>query len=399
MAPTCSRAALQLLTTVLLASTIANAVALPHQVLDPRTPVIQGDQIPAEVSAALRAGVDDDPDNVFQDVEDAFRSRTALQLMRDFFARIFGWDDDNEDSPTEPSVSITPTPSETIITPPGPPMSIGTDIMPGASPDATTTSSAVADFSILPAGPMNTAINVTLPDPVFSLPPFTNSSTAPLPTAIPITGEFSAIPFPGPGTGLPPNSTATVDLQLTSVILLTATIRPSPIGTGTGMWNATASFTEVPLFPNTTATFVVIPTGTGILGTGTGSPIAFTEVPIFPNVTSGFPAFLPGEGTAVGTGAPVSFTEIPIYSNTSTVIPAATLLGTGAAGTGVVGTEAIVTGTGSSAPAVFTEIPFFPNVTTVFSTTTTTLLGTGVPSLLPSSNGTALNDTPPAFPG
>ncbi|KAF2846926.1 hypothetical protein T440DRAFT_404657 [Plenodomus tracheiphilus IPT5] len=376
MAPTCSRAALQLLTTVLLVSTIANAVAVPHQVLDPRTPAVQVDQLPAEVSAALRTAVGDDPDNVFQEVEDAFRSRTGLEVIRDFFARLFGWDEVSEDSTDEP----TPSASETI-TPPGPP------VTSDGSPDATATPSPSADISILPEGPMTTAINVTLPDPVFSLPPFLNSSLDPLPTAVPITDEFSAIPFPG--TGLPSNSTATVSLQLTSLILVTATIR-QPLGTGTGLSNATASFTEIPLFPNSTATFVVVPTG--ILGTGTGSPVAFTEIPLYPNVTSTLPTHILGTGTAAGTGAPVSFTEIPTYTNTTTVTTTITPLGTGVVGTGAVGT-----GTGS--PVVFTEIPIFPNVTTLFSTTTTTLVGTGLPSLLPSSNGTALNDTPSAFPG
>ncbi|KAH9863629.1 hypothetical protein J1614_009561 [Plenodomus biglobosus] len=384
MAPIYSRAAAQLLTTILLVSTIANAVALPHQVLDSRTPVVQDGQLPAEVSAALRSGVGEDADNVFQDVEDAFRSRTGLEVIRDFFARIFGWHDDDDESPSEPSVSITPTPSETFVTPSERTEIDGTS---DASPEATTTPSPSADFSILPFGPMTTAINVTLPDPVFSLPPFLNSSMGPLPTAVPITGEFSAIPFPGAGTSLPSNGTATVSLHMTGVILVTATLSPPPMGTGTGLSNATAAFTEIPLFPNTTVTYIV---GGGILATGTGSPVSFTELPLYPNATSSLPTYLPGTGTAVGTGAAASFTELPTYPNTTTVMTTIAPLGTGAVGTG--------TGTGS--PVIFTEIPLFPNVTTLFSTTTTTLVGTGLPELLPSSNGTAaFNDTPSAFPG
>ncbi|KAI8933851.1 hypothetical protein NX059_009550 [Plenodomus lindquistii] len=394
MAPTCSRVAFQLFTTVLLVSTIANAVALPHQVLDPRTPIAQGDQLPAEVSAALRVGVGEDPNNVFQDVEDAFKSRTGLEVIRDFFARIFGWDEPSNASSTEPAVSATPTPSETTFTPPGPPATTEVGVTSRTTPEASITESPSGGFSILPVGSMSTAINVTFPDPVFSLPPFLNSSMGPLPTAVPITGEFSAIPFPGAGTGMPSNSTATMSLQLTSVILVTATITPSAVGTGTGLSNVTAAFTDIPLFPNTTSIYVVVPTGTGVLGTGTGSPVAFTELPLYPNATSGLPVFLPVSGTAAGTIAPVSFTEIPFYTNTTTVTTTVTPSGTGLIGTGAVGT---VTGTGS--PIMFTEIPIFPNVTTLFSTTTTTLVGTGLPSLLPSSNGTALNDTPSAFPG
>jgi hypothetical protein len=363
---TCSRASLRLLTSVLLAASIANAVALPHQVLDPRTANALSNELPttSDVVAAFDAVTSpgSDPDNVFEDAEQSFRNRTGLQVLKDFFARLFGWDDDSTgdaDATVTVTVSVAPTPfsntsstaSEPMVTPPGPNPSSTLD----ASSETTPAPSSTPEMSILPVGSLTTAINATLPDPAFStlLPPYPLNSTlvvvGPTATAVPITGMFSTNPI---ATGAPYspgnetfNGTSTVTEELTSVILVTATLVPS-VGTGLPVSSGGAPPGTI---LNVTLPVTILPTGTG---------------------------------SSVSTGiSDATSTEIPPYGNTTMGAP-----------TGIVGT-------GTAAP-IDTSLPLYPNVTTSTSTTTTTIAATDLPTILPTLNETTpTNDTLLEFPG
>jgi hypothetical protein len=403
---TCSRAPLRLLTSVLLAASVANAVALPHQVLDPRAANALSNELPttSDVVAAFDAvtSPESDPDNVFEDVEQSFRNRTGLQVLKDFFARLFGWDDDSTgdaDATVTVTVSVAPTPfsntsstaSEPMVTSPGPNPSSTLD----ASSETTPAPSSTPEMSILPVGSLTTAINVTLPDPAFStlLPPYPLNSTLvvvdPTATAVPITGMFSTDPIATGAPYSPGNET--------SVILVTATLVPS-VGTGLPVSSGGA-----PLWSNSSSVPTpIMSTGAPLEETGYSSPPAITASPLYPNATlvvpivvnaTGSPGttlnvtlpvtILPtGTRSPVGTGiSDATSTEIPPYGNTTMGAP-----------TGIVGT-------GTAAP-IDTSLPLYSNVTTSTSTTTTTIAATDLPTILPTLNETTpTNDTLLEFPG
>ncbi|KAF1851335.1 uncharacterized protein K460DRAFT_329265 [Cucurbitaria berberidis CBS 394.84] len=416
MAPTCSRAGLRLLTSVLVASSIANAAALPHQVLDPRTPLAQDETAPSPPAESSITPAGDDPENVFEELADILNSHTGYQFLRDLIERLFGLrsEEEDPDSTTTTTVYVTPTPVEATI-----------------SATITPTTSTDDVMSILPMYPLTTAINVTLPDPAFStvslgepsssisevLPPFPFNSTSfgPTPTAVSITDSFTAIL---PGTVLDSSSSnattpiSTTRIQLTSVLIVTATVVPSPFpGTGNPVSEA-----ATPLWPNAT---VVTPSpagsGTGAVSLSAETAISnatVTQTPLYPNTTLVIPIVVTipgGPATALNVSLPVSILPTPIsetgssesaavvsvsgtplYSNTTYVTPT-TLAGTG--------TTAISAGTISNAPIVNTATPLFPNVTTTTSTTTTTIGASILPSLVPSQNQTSSNDTIVEFPG
>jgi hypothetical protein len=58
----------------------ANAVALPHQVLDACALDALSNEVPttSDMAAALEAVASPDPDNVFEDIEQDLRNRTGL---------------------------------------------------------------------------------------------------------------------------------------------------------------------------------------------------------------------------------------------------------------------------------------------------------------------------------
>jgi hypothetical protein len=403
---TCSRASLRLLTLVLLAASIADAVALPHQVLDPRAANALLNELPttSDVVAAFDAvtSPESDPDNVFEDVEQSFRNRTGLQVLKDFFARLFGWDDDSTgdaDTTVTVTVSVAPTPfsntsstaSEPMVTSPGPNPSSTLD----ASSETTPAPSSTPEMSILPVGSLTTAISVTLPDPAFStlLPPYPLNSTlvvvGPIATAVPITGMFSTNPIATGAPYSPGNET--------SVILVTATLVPS-VGIGLPVSSGGA-----PLWSNSSSVPTpIMSTGAPLEETGYSSPPAITASPLYPNATlvvlivvnaTGSPGttlnvtlpvtILPtGTGSPVGTGiSDATSTEILPYGNTTMGAP-----------TGIVGT-------GTAAP-IDTSLPLYSNVTTSISTTTTRIAATDLPTFLPTLNETTpTNDTLLEFPG
>ncbi|KAF2032973.1 hypothetical protein EK21DRAFT_109427 [Setomelanomma holmii] len=471
MSPTCSRVALRVLITVLLAGTIANAAALPHQLLDPRSPLAQDT---TEALEAVPSAVKEDPGNFFENVSDDLQSKSAWQLVVDFFYRLFGpredSNDDGEDSTTTTTVFVTPTPAEVtssaaaevtptdIVFPPGPP-TISTDISPSissAEPSSAEVSSIKASsttevapsdvFTILPVGPLSTAINASLLTPVFStgpetslplltpsagIPPFPANaiSSYDLPTAVPITDEFSVtipvnllstgVPVPSAinssapaRTGLPlPWAGNTTVSAINPTLILTNPIAPTPVINDTAALNTTSTTVSLTSVTFVTETIIPVPIGTGIAApisasVGTDLPIAISASPIWLNSTYATPTILPGTGTGLplpgtgiglplGTGSPSagsalpSFSELPIYTNATNAtaaLPTEPL-------TSVVQIPITVTGLpGSVVDIDFTiPLPPFPNATTVASAipvgsgTAAPSTGTGIALPLPGS--------------
>ncbi|PZD25345.1 hypothetical protein A1F97_08448, partial [Pyrenophora tritici-repentis] len=333
------RAALRLLTTALLAASIANAIALPAP--DASTNELPS---PSDIEAALAVAAEPQ-ENYFDEMEDGLRSRTGLQLVKDFFARLFGFDPDSSDAATTVTVTVSVTPSSSIVTPP--------ETTPSPTNDI---------YSILPVGSMTTAINISLPEPIFStasspvpiLPPYpANTSlslTGPSATAATITGYFStnaletAIPIAVNATT---NTTVTLTSEYTSIILVTGT------GSGTGLpllptdaaaplWTNSTSAptplstdaaplgTGIPIYPNTTLVMPIVVNATGSPGTVLNVTLPLT----LPTSTS--TSFASASGTAADTdaddygyGGYGSMTMIPPYANGTVAAPT---------GTGVVGT-------------------------------------------------------------
>jgi hypothetical protein len=133
MTPTYNNGAMRVLISVLLASSVANAVALPHQVLDTRDPApIQNVELAADAFQAAASAAAKNPTNFFEEISDKLNHRTAWEVFRDYFIRLFGPrdddDDDNDyddaDTTTTTTVYVTPTGGATlsvdIILPPGP---------------------------------------------------------------------------------------------------------------------------------------------------------------------------------------------------------------------------------------------------------------------------------------
>ena len=340
-----------------------------------------------------------------------------------------------------------------MVIPPGPP-STSTDIPTSTSnPEASSTSEVSASdmFSILPVGSLSTAINATFLTPVFStgpetslplltpsagIPPFPANSTSTyiLPTAVPITGEFSvtipvellstSVPSAAnssapAGTGLPlPWAGNTTGSAINPTLILTNPILPTPVVNDTAALNTTSttvSLTSITVVTETSIPSPVPGTGTAApVSAGTGSPISVIASPLWPNSTYVAPTILPGTGTgspAVGTALP--FSEIPIYPNVTNATTASAYISADA--TSVVQIPITVTGfpgavlnisvtlpvapfpnttvtapslplgTGSDAPAAGTALPLPASEIPIFPNTTFTLIA---PTTIPFPSGT-----------
>jgi hypothetical protein len=401
MTPTCSKAAMRVLISILLTSSAANAAALPHQALDARAPTpIQNAELAAEAIVAAASAAAADPTNFFEDVSDQLNNRTAFQVFRDFFDRLFGPRDDDNEAPAEVTVTVT---ASVDVTVPVPAPTTTLEIVLPPIPSTTPIPESEIIFSILPVGDLTSMINATVPTPVFSIGLETGISTptpsaieivAPfpilnatgiegiLPTAASITGEFSVtVPLvtdvpslvnstlpEGTGIALPISANATTNSS-TAVIIVTQTVTPVPvIVTGTAAAPSASAGLPVivepsPLWPNGTygqpvilplPLGTVIPLGTGvILGTGTAVVPVETALPL----GTGIP-LVTGIPLITGTGSLVVPTDLasPLYPNTTVV------------------------------PILLTGVPE-PNVTTSFSTATASftqipILVTGVPGVL-----------------
>jgi hypothetical protein len=137
MSPTCSNAAMRTLISIMLAASVANGAALPHEVLDARDPAAMENAQTAQLAAAAiqqaASDIQNDPDNYFTDMSQELNKKSGWEIFRDFFFRLFAprpEDNDSDASQTAAAVTIyvTPTPSEggpassalEIVIPPGP---------------------------------------------------------------------------------------------------------------------------------------------------------------------------------------------------------------------------------------------------------------------------------------
>jgi hypothetical protein len=195
MSPTCSKAAMRVLISVLLASSAANAAALPHEVVDARSPApIQNAQLAAEAIQAAANAAAEDPTNFFENVSDDLNNRTGWEVFRDFFTRLFGpredESDDDADTTATVTVFVTPTPtpeaSVTFILPPGPSEVVSSEIV-----STTPAPSSELIMSILPIGDLTTSINATILPDIFSTAP--EETPAATPTVIEITAPFPVL--------------------------------------------------------------------------------------------------------------------------------------------------------------------------------------------------------------
>jgi hypothetical protein len=384
MSPMCSRVALRVLVPVLFACSIANAAALPHEVLDARDPMDHA--LANQAIQAAQAASSDVPENVFEEISEDMNEKSGYEWFMDFFSRLFAARPEDED-PETVTVYVTPTPTmeatssafdaTTTSTPANATSSMS--MVPPPGPESTTmspTSDAVSsaissttlikpnDFSILPVGDMSSAINATFLTPIFSTAPETTAvasssavimppypansiSNGPLPTAVSITGQFSVNPPLSTGAYLsaPPMASVSAGLPLpwggnwTYPAINPTLILTNPIASS----NATASANiTVGLTSTTVVLETVYPTPIMVTGppvsAGTGSPIAVSESYKWVNTTC---------TTTIISGIA---TVLPIYPGTASGLPIS------------VGTAPISAGTGLPVPS-YAEAPLYPNTT------------------------------------
>jgi hypothetical protein len=399
MTPTCSNAAMRVLISVLLASTVANAAALPHQVVDARAPApIQNAELAAQAIQAAASAAAENPENFFEDVSDGLNHRTGWEVFRDFFTRLFGPREGDGEEPAEVTVTVTASAEVTVSAAPA---TTTLEIVLPSIPLTTGVPESEIIFSILPVGDLTSMINATVPTPIFltaTNPAATTSAlaiSAPfpvlngtasdsiLPTAAIITGEFSVtIPLvtgiPSPVNSTIPEGTGIAlptDANLTEIIVNATNTETVNIAT-------TIVVTE------TVTPVLLLTTGTAVSASA-GLPIPVEASPIWANGTYGKPTAIPGTGIFIGTGT-AAVPVVPI----ETALP----LGTGIpliTGTGVL----LATGTGSLVLPTDLASPLYPNTTTVSAEILPfPVLVTGVPAVLvnltaPTANITTVTPT------
>jgi hypothetical protein len=396
MTPTCSNAAMRVLISVLLASTVANAAALPHQVVDARAPApIQNAELAAQAIQAAASAAAENPTNFFEDVSEELNNRTGWEVFRDFFTRLFGPREGDE--PAEVTVTVTASAEVTVSAVPA---TTTVEIVLPSIPLTTGTSESEIIFSIMPIGDLTSMINATIPTPVFVTatdPAATTSAvaiSAPfpvlngtasdsiLPTAVSITGQFSVnMPLV---TGIPSPVNSTIPAG-TGIALPTAANGTDIAANAT----VTANIPTTIVVTETVTPVLILTTGTAVSASA-GLPIPVEASPIWGNGTYGQPtAITIGSGIFVGTGT-AALSIVPV----ETALP----LGTGiplVTGTGV----PLVTGTGSLVLPTDVTNPLYSNTTTVSAAILPfPILVTGVPAVVvnltaPTANVTTITPT------
>ncbi|KAH8728477.1 hypothetical protein GQ44DRAFT_48433 [Phaeosphaeriaceae sp. PMI808] len=205
MSPTRSRAVLCLLISILLAGCIANAAALPHQVLELRATAafsVEVENVDRGLQAAADVAVDDKKKNFFEKIAATLRGYNGWQILRGFWARLFDGRDgelDDVDVAAMTALFVTATLGQATSVAVGiTPTSVAVSLSDLAVVAMSSDSEELA-FSILPIFPTVTAIDNILTSPI----PLVDASFTPLfpedvisvdsslPTAVIITDEFS----------------------------------------------------------------------------------------------------------------------------------------------------------------------------------------------------------------
>jgi hypothetical protein len=419
-----SRAAIRFVIALFLAQTFVNAVAVPHphihKVLDPRQVV--------SLPAIERQEPTEPPyTNVFDAFVDLLKVRTGLQVVQDFFKKLFGGSDDNGNT-GNPTVTIVPTPgaSET-------PIDIISAINSFVSEAATATNSftvappsATAEksdgiMSILPIYPITTAIELfpteepSIPTELISGLLSEASSAGPVPTDIPIVVvvppvEANSTALPG-STDVPvivvipsveANSTeVSIELPVGTAPIVTAPVVVVPIATGTPLFPLENGTSVVPLPGTEVPIVVIVPTGISNPIEANASVAAGVNVTVSLTTTLGVtvtvdPIDIGTVIPSVGTGRPITLSEVGPYVNATTISPTLVLV----TGTGDVGTI--------SPSAIIEPIsaPFANATTTIAPIGTGTgivIIGTAITSISPISTivlgtGTSIDDATAVLP-
>jgi hypothetical protein len=369
MSPSYSRAAIRLFVAYFLAQSLVNAAAVyphphVHQVLSPRQVV--------PVAVVEAPSTEDDDVNVFDALINTLKGYNGWQVFQSFFEKLFNGGD-NDDDNDEP---IIPTSSVNVVSVVA---SIFSEVIASAEPTGEV-------FSILPVGPLTTAIelfptdDITFITPTATISPAAISVNASAPTNPLILTAPLVLPTEVPVLNVTGELNSTV--SLTSTLELTLTIPPLPLATGTGSVGTGLPLSDAGsvFFPNVTTV-----TPTIVLGTGTGAAtIAPTIVvsPLFPNGTDIIePVYSAPTAVSVGTALPSSIADAlglnATWANTTTV--PIVVFGTGALSTASATVSAIV-----DASALF------PNVTAGATPAVTEVVALGTGTAVIASAGTII---------
>jgi hypothetical protein len=370
MSPSYSRAAIRLFVAYFLAQSLVNAAAVyphphVHQVLSPRQVI----SIPVVEAPSTE---EDDDVNVFDALINTLKGYNGWQVFQSFFEKLFNGGD-NDDENEEPLI---PTSSVNVVSVVA---SIFSEVIASAEPTGEV-------FSILPVGPLTTAIelfpsdDITFITPTATISPVAVSVNASTPTNPLILTAPLVLPTEVPVLNVTGELNSTV--SLTSTLELTLTIPPLPLATGTGSVGTGLPLSDAGsvFFPNVTTV-----TPTIVLGTGTGAAtIAPTIVvsPLFPNGTEIVePVYSAPTAVSVGTALPSSIADAlglnATFANTTTV--PVVVFGTGALSTASATVSAIV-----DAGALF------PNVTAGATPAVTEVVALGTGTAVIASAGTII---------
>jgi hypothetical protein len=369
MSPSYSRAAIRLFVAYFLAQSLVNAAAVyphphVHQVLSPRQVV--------SIPVVEAPSTEDDDVNVFDALINTLKGYNGWQVFQSFFEKLFNGGD-NDDENEEPLI---PTSSVNVVSVVA---SIFSEVIASAEPTGEV-------FSILPVGPLTTAIelfptdDITFITPTATISPVAVSVNASTPTNPLILTAPLVLPTEVPVLNVTGELNSTV--SLTSTLELTLTIPPLPLATGTGSVGTGLPLSDAGsvFFPNVTTV-----TPTIVLGTGTGAAtIAPTIVvsPLFPNGTEIVePVYSAPTAVSVGTALPSSIADAlglnATFANTTTV--PVVVFGTGALSTASATVSAIV-----DAGALF------PNVTAGATPAVTEVVALGTGTAVIASAGTII---------
>jgi hypothetical protein len=386
MSPSYSRAAIRLFVAYFLAQSLVNAAAVyphphVHQVLSPRQVV----SIPVVEAPSTE---DDDDVNVFDALINTLKGYNGWQVFQSFFEKLFNGGD-NDDENEEPLI---PTSSVNVVSVVA---SIFSEVIASAEPTGEV-------FSILPVGPLTTAIELLPTDDITFITP--TATISPVAISVNVTAPTATISPVAISLNV---STPTNPLILTAPLVLPTEV---PVLNVTGELNSTVSLTST---LELTLTIPPLPLATGTGSVGTGLPLSDAGSVFFPNVTTVTPTIVLGTGTGAATIAPTivvsplfpNGTEIvePVYSaptavSVGTALPSsiADALGLNATFANTTTVPVVVFGTGalSTASATVSAIvdagALFPNVTAGATPAVTEVVALGTGTAVIASAGTII---------
>jgi hypothetical protein len=387
MSPSYSRAAIRLFVAYFLAQSLVNAAAVyphphVHQVLSPRQVV--------SIPVVEAPSTEDDDVNVFDALINTLKGYNGWQVFQSFFEKLFNGGDNNNDD--DDDVPVIPTSSVNVVSVVA---SIFSEVIASAEPTGEV-------FSILPVGPLTTAVDLFPTDDITFITP--TATISPVAISVNVTAPTATISPVAISLNV---STPTNPLILTAPLLVPTEV---PVLNVTGELNSTVSLTST---LELTLTIPPLPLATGTGSVGTGLPLSDAGSVFFPNVTTVTPTIVLGTGTGAATIAPTvvvsplfpNGTDViePVYSaptavSVGTALPSsiADALGLNATLTNTTTVPVVVFGTGalSTASATVSAIvdagALFPNVTAGATPAVTQVVALGTGTAVIASAGTII---------